>query len=145
MRAGRFPTPASWVNSLYIQYVVPIVSSLFTWQLVDMSGQSIQLFRKSWGGGRMWGERCPRFRAATACGHVTAVTSRRRRCRDLALPHTSHAPHSDADEHWYAAAADTTVVSYSACWLSPLPPCTILHFIHGAYKPVLLMAFVGFF
>lgn len=39
---------------------------------------------------------------------------------------TSHAPHSDADEHWYAG-ADTTVVSYSACWLSPLPPCTILH------------------
>lgn len=57
---------------------------------------------------------------------------------------TSHAPHSDADEHWYAA-AETSVVSYSACWLSPFPPYTILHFIHEPHKPVLLMAFVVFF
>lgn len=69
----------------------------------------------------------------------------RDRC-DVTLPPlrpcpTSHAPHSDADEHWYAA-ADTTVVSYG---FLPLPPCTVLHFIHETHEPVLLLAFVVFF
>lgn len=126
----------------------PLCGSLFTWQLVDTSGQSIQLFRKSWGAGRKWGEvRGGGVRGSGPRRHAVTWPLWRHAAAAATLPYLTRTPHCWRALIWLVCCADMTdartgVVSYSACWLSPPP---LQHLIYEADEPVLLMALLVFF